>query len=73
MRSNLPSIDSKDERVPEPDSREPWFVCEAHSGGDYVDRIVSIFADSLHAALEARARGDVSTPAVGAMAHPSAG
>ena len=43
--------------MPEPDSREPWFICEAHAGGDTVDRIVSIFADSLDAALEARAHG----------------
>jgi glutamate-1-semialdehyde 2,1-aminomutase len=43
--------------MPEPDSREPWFVCEAHAGGDVVDRVVSIFADSFHAALELRARG----------------
>jgi glutamate-1-semialdehyde 2,1-aminomutase len=42
--------------MPEPDSREPWFICEAHSRGDIVDRVVSIFADSFHAALEARAR-----------------
>ena len=45
--------------MPEPDSREPWFLCEAHADGDYVDRIVSIFADSLDAALEGRAHGDV--------------
>jgi hypothetical protein len=43
--------------LPEPDSREPWFVCEAHAQGDIVDRVVSIFADSFHAALEARAQG----------------
>jgi glutamate-1-semialdehyde 2,1-aminomutase len=43
--------------MPEPDSREPWFVCEAHAQGDAVDRVVSIFADSFHAALERRARG----------------
>jgi glutamate-1-semialdehyde 2,1-aminomutase len=43
--------------MPEPDSREPWFICEAHAEGDYVDRIVSIFSDSLDAALEARASG----------------
>jgi hypothetical protein len=43
--------------MPEPDSREPWFICEAHAEGDYVDRIVSIFSDSLDAALEARTRG----------------
>jgi glutamate-1-semialdehyde 2,1-aminomutase len=41
--------------MPEPDSREPWFVCEAHAQGDLVDRVVSIFAESFHAALEARA------------------
>ena len=41
--------------MPEPDSREPWFICEAHAEGDQVDRIVSIFADALDAALEARA------------------
>ena len=48
--------------MPEPDSREPWFLCEAHASGDYVDRIVSIFADSLDAALEARARGATAPP-----------
>ncbi len=42
--------------MPEPDSREPWFMCEAHAAGDTVDRIVSIFADSLSAALELRSR-----------------
>ncbi|MGH2408693.1 MAG: aspartate aminotransferase family protein, partial [Candidatus Limnocylindrales bacterium] len=41
--------------MPEPDSREPWFICEAHAEGDQVDRIVSIFSDALDAALEARA------------------
>jgi glutamate-1-semialdehyde 2,1-aminomutase len=41
--------------MPEPDSREPWFLCEAHAEGDQVDRIVSVFADALAAALEARA------------------
>jgi glutamate-1-semialdehyde 2,1-aminomutase len=46
--------------MPEPDSREPWFLCEAHATGDYVDRIVSIFSDSLDAALEARARGETA-------------
>ncbi|MDQ6793229.1 MAG: aspartate aminotransferase family protein [Chloroflexota bacterium] len=43
--------------MPEPDSREPWFLCEAHAAGDTVDRIVSIFADALDATLEDRARG----------------
>jgi glutamate-1-semialdehyde 2,1-aminomutase len=52
--------------MPEPDSREPWFMCEAHAGGDTVDRIVSIFADSLDAALEARTHGQsIATPHVG--------
>ena len=44
--------------MPEPDSREPWFFCEAHARENVVDRIVSVFADSLDAALEARARGE---------------
>ncbi len=43
--------------MPEPDSREPWFICEAHARNDLVDRVVSAFSDSLDAALEARARG----------------
>jgi glutamate-1-semialdehyde 2,1-aminomutase len=43
--------------MPEPDSREPWFVCEAHAKGDIVDRVLTAFEDSLAAALEARARG----------------
>ena len=33
--------------MPEPDSREPWFFCEAHAQGDIVDRVVSIFACGL--------------------------
>jgi glutamate-1-semialdehyde 2,1-aminomutase len=41
--------------MPEPDSREPWFLCEAHAREDIVDRVASIFADSLDAALDARA------------------
>jgi glutamate-1-semialdehyde 2,1-aminomutase len=44
--------------MPEPDSREPWFICEAHAREDIVDRVVSIFSDSLGAALEARAKGE---------------
>jgi glutamate-1-semialdehyde 2,1-aminomutase len=43
--------------MPEPDSREPWFICEAHAREDIVDRVVTIFADSLDAALEARTKG----------------
>ena len=41
--------------MPEPDSREPWFMCEAHAEGDIVDRVLTVFADSLDAALEDRA------------------
>jgi len=43
--------------MPEPDSREPWFVCEAHSRGGDVDRIISTFEQALDEALETRARG----------------
>jgi glutamate-1-semialdehyde 2,1-aminomutase len=51
--------------MPEPDSREPWFFCEAHAQGDIVDRVVTIFESSLRAALDARAHG-------GALAHGDA-
>src|SRR3954470_4192988 len=47
--------------MPEPDSREPWFFCEAHAQGDIVDRVVSIFSDSLDAALESRTKGSIET------------
>ncbi len=43
--------------MPEPDSREPWFVCEAHAQGDIVDRVLTIFGESLDAALDMRAKG----------------
>ena len=49
--------------MPEPDSREPWFLCEAHSKDDTVDRVLSIFSHSLDAALEARARGEIGPEA----------
>src|SRR5437773_11911715 len=42
--------------MPEPDSREPWFICEAHAREDIVDRVTTIFAESLDAVLEARAK-----------------
>jgi glutamate-1-semialdehyde 2,1-aminomutase len=42
--------------MPEPDSREPWFVCEAHAQGDIVDRTVAMFEAALDTALETRAR-----------------
>jgi len=59
--------------MPEPDSREPWFLCEAHAAGDYVDRIVSIFEASLAAALDERARGGGSVRPHGGMATPGDG
>jgi glutamate-1-semialdehyde 2,1-aminomutase len=59
--------------MPEPDSREPWFMCEAHSRGDTVDRVLSIFGDSLDAALEARAHGEIGRAGEGAMSSPAAG
>ena len=52
--------------MPEPDSREPWFLCEAHAAGDTIDRVISIFSDSLDAALDGRAKGrSIETPHVG--------
>jgi len=59
--------------MPEPDSREPWFMSEAHAAGDTVDRIVSIFSTSLDLALEARAHGEIDAAPSGAMTHPAAG
>ncbi len=49
--------------MPEPDSREPWFICEAHAKGDAVDKVITIFGQSLDAALEARARGELNVAA----------
>jgi glutamate-1-semialdehyde 2,1-aminomutase len=61
--------------MPEPDSREPWFLCEAHAQGDTVDRVVTIFEESLMAALVGRANGEVpmSGDGHGAQSHPAAG
>lgn len=50
--------------MPEPDSREPWFICEAHAEGELVDRAVSAFEAALTEALESRAS---TSPAAGAM------
>jgi glutamate-1-semialdehyde 2,1-aminomutase len=58
--------------MPEPDSREPWFMCEAHADSDIIDRVLTAFSDSLDAALEDRAQGIHAEP-TGAMSHPSAG
>jgi glutamate-1-semialdehyde 2,1-aminomutase len=73
--------------MPEPDSREPWFMCEAHAEGDIVDRVLTIFESSLGAALNDRAhdrpRGSIDhrwpddetfrRSGVGAMSHPAGG
>ena len=59
--------------MPEPDSREPWFMCEAHSKGDLVDRALTAFSDSLDAALEARAHGEGAPHPHGGMSSPGAG
>jgi glutamate-1-semialdehyde 2,1-aminomutase len=45
--------------MPEPDSREPWFMCEAHAQGDTVEQVVTIFEESFRAALDARSRGQL--------------
>ena len=54
--------------MPEPDSREPWFMCEAHAKGDIVDRVLTSFSDSLDAALEDRAHGAGDTASTAAWA-----
>jgi glutamate-1-semialdehyde 2,1-aminomutase len=63
--------------MPEPDSREPWFMCEAHAQGDIVDRVVTIFGESLAAALDRRATGTPHAEhpehAEGAMSKSAAG
>jgi glutamate-1-semialdehyde 2,1-aminomutase len=59
--------------LPEPDSREPWFICEAHAGGDHVDRAVEAFRAALDDALEARAHGETAPQPHGGMAAPAAG
>jgi glutamate-1-semialdehyde 2,1-aminomutase len=59
--------------MPEPDSREPWFMCEAHAQGDIVDRVLTAFEDSLEVALEARAHGAGAVTPHGGMASPGAG
>ncbi|HTC86369.1 MAG TPA: aspartate aminotransferase family protein [Candidatus Acidoferrum sp.] len=58
--------------MPEPDSREPWFICEAHDRADEA-RTLEAFEGSLDAALEDRAHGGALPEPEGAMAHPAAG
>jgi len=59
--------------MPEPDSREPWFICEAHADADIIDRVLTAFSDSLDAALEDRAHGLAAPAHHGGMASPGAG
>jgi glutamate-1-semialdehyde 2,1-aminomutase len=59
--------------MPEPDSREPWFVCEAHAQGDIVDRVVTAFQGALQDTLDAQAHGQPPPDGHGAMSHPTAG
>src|SRR6476620_8898514 len=59
--------------MPEPDSREPWFVCEAHADADIIDRVLTAFEESLHVALEERARAGLHVTPHGGMASPAAG
>ena len=42
--------------MPEPDSREPWFLCAAHTDADEA-QVLEAFEGSLDAALDARAQG----------------
>jgi glutamate-1-semialdehyde 2,1-aminomutase len=44
--------------MPEPDSREPWFLCAAHDDADE-SQVLDAFVDSLDGALEARAHGQL--------------
>ena len=58
--------------MPEPDSREPWFLCEAHAAGDHLDRIVAAFEASLDAALDERA-AHRPQPHLAELAHARVG
>ena len=59
--------------MPEPDSREPWFICEAHADADVIDRVLTAFEESLHAALEERSGAGIHVTPHGGMASPAAG
>ncbi len=59
--------------MPEPDSREPWFICEAHADADIIDRVLTAFEESLDVALEERARAGLHVTPHGGMASPAAG
>ena len=56
--------------MPEPDSREPWFMSEALADADLIDRVLTSFSDSLDAALEARAHGATAPRPHGGMSTP---
>jgi glutamate-1-semialdehyde 2,1-aminomutase len=58
--------------MPEPDSREPWFLCAAHDDADEA-KVLEAFEGSLDAALEARAHGRRLAETGAGMAHPAAG
>jgi glutamate-1-semialdehyde 2,1-aminomutase len=58
--------------MPEPDSREPWFLCEAHAVGDAFDRILAAFEVSLDAALGERSRSQPQ-PHLVELAHARVG
>jgi glutamate-1-semialdehyde 2,1-aminomutase len=58
--------------MPEPDSREPWFLCEAHATGDHLDRIVAAFEAALDAALDERA-AHRPQPQLAELAHARVG
>jgi glutamate-1-semialdehyde 2,1-aminomutase len=59
--------------MPEPDSREPWFMCEAHADASVIDRVLTAFQESLEAALDERARSGLHVTPHGGMASPTAG
>jgi hypothetical protein len=59
--------------MPEPDSREPWFMCEAHADADIIDTVLTSFQESLEAALDERAHGGPKPVPHGGMASPAAG
>ncbi len=48
--------------MPEPDSREPWFLCAAHDDADEA-QVLQAFQGSLNAALDARAQ-DIAAPSL---------
>jgi glutamate-1-semialdehyde 2,1-aminomutase len=58
--------------MPEPDSREPWFICAAHDDADEA-LVIEAFADALDAALEDRAHGGTGVEPIGAQSHAAAG